>query len=68
MLDVIVKSMNITENTLAQLQLKTYSPDIVIEIPRNVCNFYEFHRANELIEIGRQRADAALSRHMDDNA
>lgn len=68
MLDIIVKSMNIMESTLAQAQLKTYSPDIVIEIPKNVCSFYEFHRARELIEIGRQRTEAVLTQYMDLNA
>jgi len=55
--------MNIMENTLAQAQLKTYSPDLVIDIPRNACNFYEFHRAREMIEIGRQRTEAVLSKY-----
>jgi len=60
-LDVIIKSMNIMENTLAETQLITYSPDIVIEIPRNVCNFYEFHRAREMIDIGRKKTEAVLA-------
>ncbi len=60
MFDIIVKSMTIMENTLAQIQLATYPPDLVIEIPRNICNFYEFHRARELIEIGYQKTHEAL--------
>ncbi len=60
MFDIIVKSMTIMENTLAQIQLATYPPDIVIEIPRNVCNFHEFHRARELIDIGYQKTDETL--------
>ena len=63
MFDVIVKSMLIMESTIAQGQLQAYSPDIVIEIPRNACDFYEFHRARELIEIGRQKTKNALSRY-----
>lgn len=61
MLEIIMKSMVIMENTLALAQLKNYAPDILIEIPRNACNFYEFHRARELIEIGRLQTVAALS-------
>lgn len=60
MLDIIMKSMVIMENTLALAQLKNHATDLVVEIPRNACNFYEFHRARELIEIGRQRMAAAL--------
>lgn len=61
MLDIIMKSMVIMENTLAQAQLKDHTPDVLIEVPRNACNFYEFHRARELIEIGRLQTVAALS-------
>jgi len=60
-LDIIIKSMNIMENTLAQTQLITYSPDMVIELPRNVCNFYEFHRAQEMIDIGRKKTREILA-------
>lgn len=68
LLDIIVKSMSIMESTLAQTQLKAYAPDLVIDIPNNACNFYEFHRARELIEIGRNRTEAALSQYMARNA
>jgi len=67
-LDVIIKSMNIMENTLAETQLITYSPDIVIEIPRDVCNFYEFHRAREMIDIGRKKTGAILAHYADQHA
>ena len=56
------------ENALAQTQLEVHTPDIVIEIPRDACNFYEFYRAKEMIDIGRRRTEAALSRYMTNNA
>ena len=64
-LDIIIKSMNIMENTLAETQLITYSPDIVIEIPRDICNFFEFHRARELIDIGREKTAAVLAHYLE---
>ena len=67
-LDIIIKSMNIMENTLAQTQLITYSPDMVIELPRNVCNFYEFHRAQEMIDIGREKTKSVLASYASRNA
>ena len=62
-LDIIIKSMNIMENALTEAQLITYSPDIVIEIPRDVCNFYEFHRAREMIEVGQEKTRAVLAHY-----
>lgn len=63
-MDIIIKSMNIMENALAETQLITYSPDIVIDIPRDACNFFEFHRAQELIDIGRERTRRVLAHYI----
>ena len=60
--DVVAKSMDTMQNTIARFKLATHTPDVIIEIPRNTCAFFEFHRSRELIEIGRQRADAVLGR------
>ena len=45
---------------LARHTLAAYPPDLFIEVPRNVCRSLEFHRANEVIEIGRELGAAAL--------
>lgn len=68
MLDIMMKSMSIVENALAEAQLKTYTPDVVIDIPRNACSFYEFHRARELIDVGWRRAEAVCERAVDHHA
>jgi len=38
---------------------------MVIELPRNVCNFYEFHRAQEMINIGREKTKEVLASYAD---
>jgi NTE family protein len=60
MLEVLSKSLDVLQNTVARFQLAAYSPDLVIEIPKNASTFYEFQRARELISIGRSRAEKAL--------
>ena len=35
-------------------------PELLIRIPRDACQFYEFWRGAELIDIGRREADKAL--------
>ena len=59
--EVITKSWDTMQNTIARFQSAVYSPDITIDIPANACAFWEFHRASELIELGRQRAEAVLA-------
>ena len=60
MFDVISRALDTMQNTISRLKLASYSPDILIDIPRNACYFYEFYRADEMIELGRQRAAEAL--------
>jgi NTE family protein len=61
MFDIIVRSIDTMQTGITRSKLAAYSPDIVIEIPRNACTFFEFHRAREMIEIGRQKAAEALA-------
>ena len=61
MLNVARVSMQAMQDTIAKLRMSNYSPDIVIDIPRNACGFFEFWRAEELIELGRERAARAFS-------
>lgn len=63
-LDMILESFDITQAALAKYKIAGYPPDVLIEIPKTVCSAYEFHRANELIRLGRHLADEALARRM----
>ncbi len=61
LLDVVAGSMDTMQAAIARLKLAAYSPDVLIEIPKNACNFYEFYRARELIEIGREVAERTFA-------
>ncbi|WP_257385331.1 patatin-like phospholipase family protein [Tahibacter caeni] len=61
-LDLFARSLDVVQETLTRYKLAAQPPDLVIPIPRNVCAFYEFQRAAEVIEIGRQRTREALAR------
>ncbi|MDX1356892.1 MAG: patatin-like phospholipase family protein, partial [Halomonas venusta] len=63
-LDMILESCDINQAALAKYKIAGYPPDVLIEIPKTVCSTYEFHRANELIRLGRHLADEALERRM----
>jgi len=58
--DVVSRSMDIMQSTIARFKLTAYAPDLVVNVPRNVSTFYEFHRARELIGVGRSCAEQAL--------
>ncbi len=59
-LELFARSLDAVQETVTRFKLAAQPPDLIIEIPRNVAAFYEFHRADELIELGRMRARAAL--------
>ncbi len=59
--DIISKSLDVMQSTIANFKLAAYMPDILIEIPKDACTIYEFERASELIEIGRREATARLN-------
>ena len=61
--DVISKSIDAMQNNIARFKLAPYTPDVVIEIPRDSCSIYDFDRAQELIAIGRIQAEKALLLH-----
>jgi NTE family protein len=61
-LELFARSLDCVQETITRLKLAAQPPDLLITIPRNVCAVYEFHRADELIEIGRQRTREALAR------
>lgn len=62
--DIISKSLDAMQSTIAGFKLASYTPDLIIEIPKNVSSIYEFERAKELIEIGRCRAEEVLKEQL----
>ena len=59
--ELLNQSMDLMQANLSRLRLAAYAPDLLIQMPRNASTAYEFYRARELIELGRQRARTAFS-------
>ncbi|MEP6634214.1 MAG: patatin-like phospholipase family protein [Luteimonas sp.] len=58
--EALARSIDTMQAQIARVQLALDPPELVIRIPRDACQFYEFWRAKELISIGRAEADKAL--------
>ena len=54
------KTIDAMQHAITRYKMAGYQPDVVIEIPRNACGFYEFHKAYEMIEIGKKIAKETL--------
>jgi NTE family protein len=57
---LFARSLDVVQEAVTRFKLAAQPPDLVIPIPRNACAFYEFHRAEEIIEFCRARTRAAL--------
>jgi NTE family protein len=60
MLELFARSLDVVQETVTRFKLAAQPPDLIIRVPRNVAAFYEFHRAEEIIEFGRRRTREAL--------
>jgi NTE family protein len=60
LIDLMARSLDTMQGQLSRMQLAFDPPDILIRISRDSSFFYEFWRARELIELGRQQAEHAL--------
>lgn len=60
LMEVMSRALDTMQERIARVQLALEPPELLIRIPRDSCEFYEFWRATELIDIGRREAEKAL--------
>lgn len=58
--DPVNQSIDIMMDTIFRYRKAEYTPDVEIEIPEHIAQWYEFHRAIELIKIGEEFAKEAI--------
>jgi len=60
LMEVMSRALDTMQERIARVQLALEPPELLIRIPRDACEFYEFWRASELIDLGRREAEKAL--------
>ena len=58
--DIKSLSINLMMNYIYNLRLYEYKPDILIQIPSSIADTFDFHKHNEIIEIGEKIARKIL--------
>ena len=53
-------SLEVTQGALTRYRLASYSPDLLVTVPKNACRSRDFNRAEEMIELGRRLAEESL--------
>ncbi|MFY9179695.1 MAG: patatin-like phospholipase family protein [Venatoribacter sp.] len=59
-LGVLNRVVDVMSASLTQYKVAGYPPDLLIKIPRDCCDTYEFYRASEMIYLGKRIAHLAL--------
>lgn len=59
-LDMMYQSLDAMQSVLIRYRLAGYPPDVLVSVPRDACRSLDFHRAAEMIELGRRLAAEAL--------
>ncbi|CAN8142430.1 NTE family protein [uncultured Thiomicrorhabdus sp.] len=62
--DIMMGMFDTMQDTLARYQIAGTPPDILIEIPSNVCKSHDFHRGRELIPAGEYWTKKALDEQL----
>ncbi len=60
MFDLISESINLMQNKLSVISIEKHQPDIVINVSYSVATAFDFYKADELIEAGREACLKAL--------
>ncbi len=61
-MELMSNSLDTMHAAMSRMQLAQDPPDLLIQIPRESCDFHEYWRAKEMIAIGEKIATAALTR------
>jgi NTE family protein len=60
--DLLSSSFETMQNAIANMKLATFTPDVVIHIPRGACKAFEFYRAEEMVALGYRYTAQAMER------
>lgn len=63
LLELINQSFEVMQSSLTQYKIAGYPPNVLINIPKRACRFYEFYKAPELIKLGQIIAKDALDKY-----
>ncbi len=59
-LEILYQMFEVMQASLSQYKIAGYPPDLLIRVPQSAGDTYEFHRIEELVELGRHIGKQAL--------
>ena len=59
--ELLLSTYRLTQDRLTEMILKTYPPDLLVQIPRSSCSTFEFYKAKSQVELGRETCARVLA-------
>lgn len=63
-IDITETSLSILQNRVARNNLASTPPDLLLEIPENICGLFDYDKAEELIAYGKERMKQKLKEYI----
>ncbi|HHL53219.1 MAG TPA: phospholipase [Flammeovirgaceae bacterium] len=63
--DLMTRSFEFTQETLSNLMLEHYKPDLIVRISREAANTMDFHKTLEILALGREAYREAIRQNDD---
>ncbi|WP_035588562.1 patatin-like phospholipase family protein [Hippea jasoniae] len=60
--DIASVSVEIMQDAIVNYRVAEYKPDVVINVSKEACDLYDFHKILEMIDIGKKAAREELSK------
>ncbi|MCV6607082.1 MAG: patatin-like phospholipase family protein [Campylobacterales bacterium] len=62
--DVTSSSLSMLQHTIGRYKLAATPPDLLIEVPVNICGLFDYHKAKSLIDFGRTAMEQKLEENL----
>jgi NTE family protein len=59
---LIDKTISLMTDHMARMSLEAYTPDLLVEVSHDSCGTFDFYKAGEMIEIGREATERAFEK------
>lgn len=66
--NLIDKTISTMTYQMGRMMLERYTPDVLVEVSRNTCSTFDFYKAEELVETGRNAARNSITRFLKKNS
>ncbi|RLD66939.1 MAG: phospholipase [Bacteroidetes bacterium] len=62
-LSILDRTYDMMQNKISRHAIQEYQPDILVSISRTACSTFDFYRADEMIELGKQTFNEELRKY-----